>query len=119
MFLFRFVFIEVTQNFLLSGLFKQADEAIRGEGDKLIMWQAWMQSPVTSSEMKMGKKLGKLTEFDIKDDDRDGEVCTVYFVASNKGKPSLIFSFFLFSNGTKWTFVFPKIPKVWKGKNDY
>lgn len=58
-----------------------------------------MQSPVTSSEIKMGKKLGKLTEFDIKDDDR--EVWTVYFVASDKGKPLLIFSFFLFSNGTK------------------
>ena len=55
-----------------------------------------MQSPVTSSEMKMGKKLGKLTEFDIKDDDRDGEVLTVYFVTSDKGKPSLIFSFFAF-----------------------
>ena len=37
MFLFMFVFLEVTQNFLLSGLFKQADEAIRVEGDKLIM----------------------------------------------------------------------------------
>ena len=60
-----------------------------------------MQSTVTTSEIKMEEKHGKLTEFDIKDDDRDGEVCTVYFVASNKGKPSLIFSFFLFSNGTK------------------
>ena len=40
MFLFRFVFLEVTQNFLLSvsGLFKfQADEAIRVESDKFIM----------------------------------------------------------------------------------
>ena len=55
-----------------------------------------MQSPVTSSEMKMGKKLGKLTEFDIMDEDRDGEVLTVYFVTSDKGKPLSIFSFFCF-----------------------
>ena len=44
----------------------------------------------------MEEKHGKLTEFDIKDDDRDGEVWTVYFVTLDKGKPSLIFSFFCF-----------------------
>ena len=55
-----------------------------------------MQSTVTTSGRKMEEKFGKLTEFDIKDDDRGGEVWTVYFVTLDKGKSSLFFNSFCF-----------------------
>ena len=84
MFFIQVCFLEITQNFLLSVTgFESFVKVSSDRSDKL---ECSLRSTVTTSEIK---KLGKLTEFD-----RDGEVWAVYFVSLDKGKPSLVFSFF-------------------------